>query len=107
MASIATTHSTMMTMPVELRMVGVFFSGGLVTMELYASNASVSVATLARRAQVRQLFLHRRVVARLHRAGGGAAREVAQLARIAEQLGQGHVGVQLAAALVEGRVQDF
>src|SRR5262249_51875988 len=46
-------------------------------------------------------------MAGLHDEGGGAAGEVAQFAGVAEQLGQRNVGVEHAAALLQGGVEDF
>ena len=46
-------------------------------------------------------------MARLHAERRRAAGEVAQLARVAEQLRQRDIGVQLAAALVQAGVQDL
>src|SRR5947209_8359788 len=62
---------------------------------------------LARLAQVRQLLLDRGVVARLHAKARRAAGEVAQLAGVAEQLGERDVGVQHAPALVQAGVEDL
>ena len=58
-------------------------------------------------AQVGQLFLHWRVVARLHAERRRAARDIAQVRRVAEQLRERNVRVDLAAALVRREVQDL
>src|SRR5262249_45014539 len=62
---------------------------------------------LARRPQVGQLLLDRGVMARLHGERRGAAGGAAQVAGIAEERRERHVGVDHTAALVQLGVEDF